>query len=247
MISPCALRDQRPAHVAVASPPHYTFSKPNEKPAVDLMFLAIFPLQLALFPGEAIPLHIFEPRYRQLIAECRDEGIHFGIPTYAQGNLAAYATEVELVKIVKTYDTGEMDIIVRGVRVFHIVEVQQEVPNKLYSGAKVEYPENDPAFDEDTRTKVFEKFEEVFKLVGEKKPEIDENAYGLAYAIAPHVGLALWQRVELISTPAERKRQDFLLAHLEKALKAIREQKGPKTIARSNGNGKSNGNGHVKL
>ncbi len=212
------------------------------------MFLAIFPLQLALFPGEAIPLHIFEPRYRQLIAECRDEGIHFGIPTYAQGNLAAYATEVELVNIAKTYDTGEMDIVVRGVRVFRIVEVQQEVPNKLYSGAKVEYPQDDPAFDEDTRTKLLEKFDALFKLVGEKKPELDET-HGAAYAVAPHVGLALWQRVELLSMPAERKRQEFLLAHIEKALKTIREQKGTKTFARGsgNGNGKSNGNGHVKL
>lgn len=208
------------------------------------MFLAIFPLQLALFPGEAIPLHIFEPRYRQLIAECRDEGIHFGIPTYSQGNLAAYATEVELVNIVKTYETGEMDIVVRGTRVFHIVEVQQEVPGKLYSGAKVEYPENAPTFDGATRTKLLEKFEELFKLVEEKKPEIDEQAFGLAYAVAPHVGLALWQRVELLSMSAERTRQEFLLAHLEKAVSAIRAQKGPKTIAR--GNGRPSTNGHAK-
>lgn len=206
------------------------------------MFLAIFPLQLALFPGETIPLHIFEPRYRQLIAECRDESIHFGIPTYSQGNLAAYATEVELVKIVKTYDTGEMDILVRGVRVFHIVEVRQEVPGKLYSGANIEYPENDPAFDEATRQKLVEKFDEVFRLIAEQKPEIDEAAHGTAFAIAPHVGLTLWQRVELLSMREERARQDFLLAHLEKAVKAIREQGGPKTFAR--GNGKPSTNGH---
>jgi len=209
------------------------------------MFLAIFPLQLALFPGEAIPLHIFEPRYRQLIAECRDEGIHFGIPTYAQGNLAAYATEVELVKIAKTYDTGEMDIVVRGVRVFRIVEVQQEVPDKLYSGATIEYLEDDPAFEQNTHDSLIEKFDQIFRLIGESKPEIDETPFGLAYAVAPHAGLSLWQRVELLSMRAERARQEFLLAHLQKAIKALREGKGPKIIA--HGNGKSNGNGHVKL
>lgn len=207
------------------------------------MFLAIFPLQLALFSGEAIPLHIFEPRYRQLIAECRDEGIHFGIPTYSQGNLAAYATEVELVKIVKTYDTGEMDIVVRGLRVFHILEVKQEVPDKLYSGANIEYPENDPAFDEATRAKLVEKFDEIFRLINEKKPEIDEAAFGTAFAVAPHVGLTLWQRVELLSIHQERARQEFLLAHLDKAIKAIRDQSGTKTFAR--GNGKPSGNGHA--
>ena len=66
------------------------------------MFLAIFPLQLAIFPGEEVPLHIFEPRYKQLIVECRDEGITFGIPTHVNGRIARYGTEVRLKKILKT-------------------------------------------------------------------------------------------------------------------------------------------------
>ena len=57
----------------------------------------------ALFPQALMPLHIFEPRYRQLIAECRDAGIHFGIPTAVPGGLSAFGTEVELVKILKSH------------------------------------------------------------------------------------------------------------------------------------------------
>ncbi len=95
------------------------------------MFLAIFPLQLAIFPGEEVPLHIFEPRYKQLIAECRDEGITFGIPTHLNGRIARYGTEVRLKRILKTFDTGEMDIIVVGVRIFEVNEVQAEVSGKL--------------------------------------------------------------------------------------------------------------------
>ncbi len=208
------------------------------------MLLAIFPLQLALFPGETVPLHIFEPRYRQLIAECRDEGIHFGIPTASQRGLSAYGAEVELVKILKTYDTGEMDIIVRGVRVFHILEVQQEVPGKLYSGAQVEFPEDDPSFDEETRAKLVEKFTELYRLIGEKQPDISDAEFGLAFRIARDAGLTLGQRVELLAIRSERARQEYLLAHIEKAIKAVREQRGTKNFA--GGNGKPSGNGHAK-
>ena len=113
------------------------------------MFLALFPLQLALFPGEQVPLHIFEPRYKQLIAECRDEGVTFGIPAFVEGNLSVFGTEVELVRVLQTYDTGEMDIVVRGVKVFKIVELQTDVPDKLYAGGTIEYPDDDPDADAD--------------------------------------------------------------------------------------------------
>ncbi len=213
---------------------------------MELMLLAIFPLQLALFPGEALPLHIFEPRYRQLIADCRDSGIHFGIPTATQGNLSAYGTEVELVEILKTYDTGEMDIVVRGLRVFHILEVQGEVPGKLYSGAQVEYPADVPEEDEGVRTRLVEKFFELHRVLGQPKPDFSDAPFGLSYRIARDAGLTLGQRVELLSKPAERDRQAYLLEHVERALKNLREQSGPKTLARGNGKSHAGGNGHAK-
>jgi hypothetical protein len=209
------------------------------------MLLAIFPLQLALFPGEALPLHIFEPRYRQLIAECRDSGLHFGIPTFAQGNLSAYGTEVELVKVLKTYDTGEMDVVVRGVRVFHLLDVQQEVPGKLYSGAKVEFPADDPAFDEGTRDKLVKAFNELHRLLGQPRPDLSDAPHGLAFRVARDAGLTLGQRVDLLSKPGERTRQAFLLDHVERALKTVREQRGSKTLARGDGKSRAAGNGHA--
>ncbi len=241
MISPRAAPDQR-AFLPLRSRGTYTHAGQHPVP-MNPMLLALFPLQLALFPGEAVPLHIFEPRYRQLIAECRDEGIHFGIPALAQGNLAAYGAEVELVKIVKTHDSGEMDIVVRGVRVFHIIEVQNEVTGKLYSGATVEFPEDDPGFDEETRAKLLEKFAEIFRLSGEKQPDIGDTEFGLAFRIARDAGLNLAQRVEVLAMRSERARQEYLLAHIEKAIKAVRGQRGTKTVARGNGN--PSGNGHV--
>ena len=114
----------------------------------------------------------------------------------------------------------------------------------LYSGAKVEFPEDDAAFDEETRAKLIEKFEEIYRLVGEKQPGISDMEFGLSFRIAQNAGLNLAQRIELLAMRSERARQEYLLAHIEKAIKAVREQGGSKSFAR--GNGKPSGNGHAK-
>lgn len=200
------------------------------------MFLAIFPLQLAIFPGEQVPLHIFEPRYKQLIAECRDQGITFGIPTYVEGNLSTYGTEVELVRILETYDTGEMDIVVRGKRVFHITELKTEVKDKLYSGALVDFIENDPAFEPGVKEQLIDKFQELLRLLNKPSPDLEDSDGYLSFHIGGQVGLSLSQRISMLATPREGDRQRLLLQHLDTIVKAVREQRSTRT--RIGGNGK---------
>ena len=84
------------------------------------MKLPFFPLQSVFFPGETVPLHIFEERYKQLIIDCRKEAITFGIPVYIYGNVA-YGTEVQLVEVVTTYENGEMDVVCVARQVFKIL------------------------------------------------------------------------------------------------------------------------------
>lgn len=198
------------------------------------MFLALFPLQLALFPTEEIPLHIFEPRYRQLIAECRDEDITFGIPTVLDGRLSRYGTEVELVRITKTYDSGEMDIIVRGLRVFELQDYQEVVPEKLYSGAKVKYPEDDPKYNEETRDELLRSFR-IFLALAKRDLVLPEQLpEDLSFFCAPYAVLSLDQRLTLLAMRKESKRQTFLLKHLEELVESIREKnKGPVQIGQS--------------
>jgi uncharacterized protein len=73
-------------------------------------FIPIFPLALVVFPGEELNLHIFEPRYKQLIADCHQSKKPFGIPAVIQNQVAEMGTLAEIVEIVKTYDNGELDI-----------------------------------------------------------------------------------------------------------------------------------------
>ena len=209
------------------------------------MFLALFPLQLAIFPGEHLPLHIFEPRYKQLIAECRDDGITFGIPTFSAGNISKYGTEVELLSILETYDTGEMDIIVRGLRVFRIDTLQSNVPGKLYSGARVTLVKNDPAADPQTQDQVLQRFHDFLRLLHKNftvPAEIPEN---LSFIIGAQARLSLDQRLTLLAMPRETDRQAFLIDHLDAAIRAIRRRPSDRVKVGGNGRARSAGGQHL--
>ena len=104
--------------------------------------LPLFPLELVVFPGEHLRLHVFEPRYKQLITECRDQKSAFGIPAYINGGVAEYGTEMSLEEISVTYENGEMDILTKGRRAFHLERFVRDVPGKLYSAGEVTFLEN---------------------------------------------------------------------------------------------------------
>lgn len=102
-------------------------------------YMAMFPLQVFLLPGEEIPLRIFEPRYKQLINECNETGDTFGIPFMNNEEILPYGSEVELVNIVAKNSKGEMVILIKGVANFHLLNFKEKIPNKLYGGGIIEY------------------------------------------------------------------------------------------------------------
>ena len=188
------------------------------------MLLALFPLQLIVFPGEEVPLHIFEPRYKQLIAECRDEGVTFGIPVFVDGRVSQYGTEVELVKVFRDYDDGEMDIIVRGLSAFEITKLHDLAPGKLYSGAEVEPIENDPESDPLVQKRLFTLLNRLLILVQRSDLTLKEESENFSFKAAVRAGLSLSQRLDVIAMPRERDRQDFVLDHIETALERFEKR-----------------------
>lgn len=101
--------------------------------------MAMFPLPVFLLPGEEIPLRIFEPRYKQLINECNETGDTFGIPYVSNDNIKSYGSEVELVNIVAKNSLGEMVILIKAIANFHLLNLKEKLPNKLYGGGIIEY------------------------------------------------------------------------------------------------------------
>lgn len=92
----------------------------------------LFPLRIFLFPGEQTTLHIFEPRYLQLVTECLSSGEHFGIPYQGKTTLSELGSLVKVVQILKKYDSGDLDVLVECKSNFKIHHFQNKNEHKLY-------------------------------------------------------------------------------------------------------------------
>src|ERR1700686_5878492 len=88
--------------------------------------LPLFPLDLVLFPGAPLPLHIFEPRYREMIAECLDQKKSFGVVRAKEEGVAEIGCTAEIITVTQKYPDGRMDIVTEGRQRFEVMQVNQE-------------------------------------------------------------------------------------------------------------------------
>jgi Lon protease-like protein len=186
-------------------------------------FIPIFPLSVIVFPGENLNLHIFEPRYKQLINECQKESKAFGIPAVINNKMNEIGTLVKIVEIVHAFENGEMDIRTEGTSIFRILEIIKTIPDKLYSGAIVNYPEN--VEDQGKlllMRKVIEGVRQLHRLLHINKEFKKPDEELTTYDIAHHAGLSLEEEYELLGL-FRRQRQEYLRRHLNKVLPVIVE------------------------
>ena len=205
-------------------------------------FIPIFPLGIVVYPGESLNLHIFEPRYIQLVNECAAGDIKkpFGIPTVINNHLNEIGTLVEITEITTKYDNGEMDIKTRGVKVFRTLEVIKQVPDKLYSGAIVNYPDNtEDAGKRANMQKVVAGIRELHRLLKVQKEFKKPDEELTSYDIAHHAGLSLEEEYELLGLLKEVQRQEYLKRHLRKVLPVIAEMEQLKEKIKLNGHFKN--------
>lgn len=189
--------------------------------------IPLFPLELVLFPGEKLHLHIFEPRYKQLIQDCREDGIHFGIPLYHQKTLYPVGCEAVLQRVFKIYEDGKMDIQVRGARLFRIQDTLPAMPGKLYAGAEVEWlPEPDtesvqPSVIED----LLEKIQVLYRLTDISKELNTDPTQFLLADVVHYLGLSLQQEYELRSIRQPDEQIQYLMDHLDALMPAMEAAK----------------------
>jgi Lon protease-like protein len=203
-------------------------------------FIPIFPLGIIVYPGESLNLHIFEPRYKQLINECFKESKPFGIPAVINNKVTELGTLVKIIEIVNISDNGEMDIKTEGTIIFRILETIKSIPEKLYSGAIVNYPENlEDSGKPELMLKVVNALRHLHRMLRItkefKKPEIDLTSYDIAH----HAGLSLQEEYELLGLFREEQRQEYLKRHLTKVLPVIAEMETLKEKVKLNGHFKN--------
>jgi uncharacterized protein len=202
-------------------------------------FIPIFPLGIVVYPGENLNLHIFEPRYKQLVKECSENKKSFGIPAVIDNRLQERGTLVSVTAVSKVYDNGEMDIKTKGEKVFRMLEVIKEVPDKLYSGAIVNYPDNKEQGDIELMRRVMNGIRELHKLLNVSKDFKKPDEELKTYEVAHHVGLTLQEEYELLGLLDELQRQEYLKRHLTKVLPLVAEMEGLKEKIKQNGHFKN--------
>lgn len=186
-------------------------------------FIPIFPLAIAVFPGEKLNLHIFEPRYIQLILSCAKTKKPFGIPIVVNGKISDIGTLVEIVEISANYENGEMDIKTKGLTVFHVLEIIQEIPEKLYSGAIVSYPRNELRPRPEMIKKIIVDVALLHKLLAVKKEITAEGRELLSYDFAHHIGMSIEEEFEFLQLLQEDQRLEFVRRHLKKVIPVLKD------------------------
>jgi len=201
------------------------------------MKLPLFPLQSVFYPGETVPLHIFEDRYKQLINDCRKEALTFGIPVYIN-NAISYGTEVQLVEVVNTYESGEMDVVCVARQIFKVLSFQKQINGKLYAGGEVEFLEIENDADESLREEVIQKVEELYDIMDVPFTKISPKQFN-SYSLAHKMGLSFEQEYELLLMTKETERLNFIKKHLEATTNVLNEVNRTRDVIEMNGHFKN--------
>ena len=183
--------------------------------------LPLFPLNLVAYPGEELNLHVFEPRYKDLINECLESSLPFGIPAYIHNKLDM-GTEVEITEVVKTYSDGRMDIRTKGLAIFKVVDYENPMKGKLYSGGTVEIHKIDITLDSDKVAKIKSLLDHFYQVLKVDNPYLSDK-YKASFDFAHKIGLSLEEEYSLLKMPKEKERLDFIIDHLEKTTPVIKE------------------------
>jgi hypothetical protein len=201
------------------------------------MKIPLFPLQSIFFPGETVPLHIFEDRYKQLINDCREEAITFGIPVFIN-NKMEYGVEVQLVEVVNTYETGEMDVVCVARQVFRLLSFERTIPGKLYAGGIVKLVEYDYEASIEKKQTIINGIHQLYAIMDVPFKELNVSEFN-SFTLAHKIGLSFEQEYQLLQIPKENDRLNFISIHLTSTITVLSEVERTKKIIELNGHFKN--------
>lgn len=183
------------------------------------MNLPLFPLRTVFFPGETVPLHIFEPRYKALIEDCHRESQTFGIPVFIDNTLS-YGTEVQLARVVNTYADGSRDVVCAARQVFRLKSFESLWSGKPYPGGEVEFLDQIRDSDPDLKQRVITGIQDLYKLMDLTHEPIDPERFN-SFTLAHKIGLSMRQEFDLLRMTSEAMRLQFIFDHLQQTAEVL--------------------------
>jgi hypothetical protein len=185
--------------------------------------IPMFPLTLLPLPGELVPLHIFEPRYKQLLNDTEAGDTSFGIYCNHDFNRAKVGSLMKLESVIKRYPTGEADIIVRCVDIFTMDKLYRTYINKMYPGGDVQHWNSDQH--ELPAVELYELF-----LIYQSKRNINKHFKKFTtFEIALELNLDLYDRYKFLMSSSD-KRANFLEGQLKFQIHVLRQEEKSKDV-----------------
>jgi ATP-dependent Lon protease len=202
--------------------------------------IPLFPLNVVLLPGADLPLHIFEPRYRQMVRQCIEDKSEFGMLLALPKGIVRVGCTAQITEVVKRYSDGRMDILTVGRAPFRIVELLnagEYGEDKLLEG-QVDYLEDkERTVDARLRCELVDLYEACYTMVFDDypknvRPDAEDN---LSYLVAGTLPLDLLWKQQILELRSEADRQERLLGYLREWAPHL--QKTEAKRARAGGNG----------
>ena len=198
--------------------------------------LPLFPLDVVLFPGTPLPLHIFEPRYKEMIAECLAERRTFGVVRAIEQGLADVGCTAEIITVVKEYPDGRLDLVTEGRKRFELLRVNEE---RSFLQAEVLMINDEPGdpLPEDT-SRAVQLHSELLGIAGATQDLSAADPSAPSFYLAGSLPLDLDFKQKLLALRSEPERLSLLISYLETIIPNLRRA----ATARE----KAGGNGHVR-
>jgi Lon protease-like protein len=206
--------------------------------SADDDLLGLFPLGIVLLPGEVVPLHIFEERYKLLVQELMDGG-EFGIILADDDGARECGCTARVAELVEEMDDGRMNIIVEGGRRFRVADLRPpDDPSAEYLSGVVEYfDDEDAEAPEQLRAAVLDALRKMLVLMDVESPREPGGDQLLSFRVASAVDFGAPLKQELLESLSEAQRLETLLTVMETLLPRLALRKEREEAIRGNGKG----------
>ena len=195
--------------------------------------LGLFPLNLVLLPGEQAPLHVFEPRYKELIGECLDEGVEFGLVLADDDGMREVGTRAGVVEVLDRFPDGRLNVVVEGRERFRLLEVSE---GPSFATAQVtELEDEGEVPSEEEVEECLAAYHRVVKAAEADLEDLDLAAESIAFQIAARVDFGTEIKQGLLELRSERERVIRLAPMLNRAAEAVEREREIRERASGNG------------
>jgi Lon protease-like protein len=195
--------------------------------------LGLFPLNLVLLPGEQAPLHVFEPRYRELIGECLEDDEEFGLVLADDEGIREIGTRAGVIEVLETFDDGRLNVVVEGRERFRLVELTEGRSFQTAEVMDIDDDGEDPT--EQELEQCLAAYNRVVKAAEAELEDIDFDSDSIAFQIAARVDFGTEVKQGLLELQSERERVLRLAPMLNQAADAVRRDREIRERASGNG------------